>query len=455
MSAVTTDGPRVVLASGERPAVLDRPVRPWRVLGQVAAASVVVLVLVAVLGVEVSRRLAESESVNDAAHDTDLLADVVVQPALEDSLLAGDTAAVARMDTAVRDHVLDEAVLRVKLWTADGEIVYSDEPRLVGQRYTLDPEQAAVLTDPVTQAEVSDLDGPENVYERGEGTLLEVYRPVWTPDGTPLLFETYSRYDVVTDRSGELWRGFAGITLTSLLLLVVLLLPVLWTLLDRVHRAQDQREWLLRHAVEASDEERRRIAATLHDGVVQELAATSFAVAGAAERAAADGNAPLAEQLEGAAGTVRASIRGLRSLLVDIYPASLRASGLDGALADLVGSLGGRGVPVRLELPDGGLDRHPEQVEQLVHRVAQECLRNAVAHAGASQVTVHVTEPGDAVVLEVVDDGAGFDVAAALAEPAEGHFGLRLLTDLATRAGARLEVWSVPGEGTRWRLEAR
>ena len=456
MSAVIDgDGPRVLLASGERPAALDRPVRPWRVLGQVAAAGVVVLVLVAVLGVEVSRRLAESESVNDAAHTTDLLADVVVQPALEDALLAGDPAAFARMDAAVRDHVLDEAVLRVKLWTADGEIVYSDEPRLVGERYALGAEQAAVLTDPVTEAEVSELDGPENVYERGEGTLLEVYRPVWTPDGTPLLFETYSRYDVVTERSGQLWRGFAGITLTSLLLLAVLLLPVLWTLLDRVRRAQDQSEWLLRHAVRASDEERRRIAATLHDGVVQELAATSFAVAGAADRVAADGSPQLAAQLGEAAWTVRAGIRGLRSLLVDIYPASLRTSGLDAALADLVGSLGARGVPVRLELPEGGLHRHPEQVEQLVHRVAQECLRNAVAHAGASEVTVRVTEPGDGVVLEVLDDGAGFDVGGVLAEPAEGHFGLRLLTDLATRAGARLEVWSVLGAGTRWRLEAR
>lgn len=442
----------VVLARAGQRDDLDRPVRTWRVVAQVAAAALVVVVLVAVVGLAVSRRLAEAEAVNDAAHRTDLLAVAVVQPALEDGLTTGDAGAIAALDAVVRERVLDDAILRVKIWAADGTILYSDEPRLVGSQFPLGDEETEVLQDPATEAEVSDLGRPENVYEQGEGRLLEVYRPVWTPDGTAVLFETYSRYDVVTQRSASLWRGFAGVTLTSLLLLVVLLVPVLWALLDRIRRGQAQRMRLLRNAVEASDAERRRIAATLHDGVVQELAAASFEVAGTADRLAAQGRADLAEPVRAAAGTVRAGIQGLRSLLVDIYPPSLRQSGLEAALRDLVGSLARRGTRIRLELPPEGADGLSERTEQVVYRVAQECLRNAVAHSGADTVSLTLTRPGTTVVLEVADDGSGFDLAATTATPQEGHFGLRLLVDLATEAGAKLAVATAPGQGCRWTL---
>lgn len=430
----------------------QRPVRTWRVFGQLVAAGVVVLVVVALLGLTASRRIAEQESVNDAARRTDLVADAVVQPALLDGVPAGDPAAIAALDAAVRDGVLGDDIIRVKVWDGEGRIVYSDDPRLVGRTFPLDDDESAVLLRPATEAEVSDLDKPENVYERGQGKLLEVYRPVWTPDGTPLLFETYSRYDAVTERSTALWRGFAGITLTSLLLLVVLMLPVLWTLLDRVRRGQQQREVLLQRAVEASDDERRRIAATLHDGVVQELAASSFALAGAAERAERSSAPELAEPLRAASDTVRASIKGLRSLLVDIYPPSLQTAGLAAALTDLVGGLAARGTRVRLEVAPEAADGLAPEASQLVYRVAHETLRNAVDHAHATDVLVRLTRDDDVVVLEVDDDGVGFDVPHTLSEPPEGHFGLRLLSDLATSAGAQLEVRSAPGAGCRWRL---
>ncbi len=441
----------VLTRAGSREAD-ERPMRTWRVVAQVVAAALVVVALVAVAGLAVSRRLAEAEAVNDAAHRTDLLAVALVQPILTDALTTGGAAALATVDGVVRSRVLDDAIIRVKIWAADGTILYSDEPRLIGTRYPLGPDELAVLRDPATEAEVSDLSKPENVFERGAGQLLEVYRPVWTPNGTAVLFETYSRYDVVTQRSASLWRGFAGVTLSSLLLLVVLLLPVLWALLDRVRRAQEQREQLLRRAVEASDVERRRIAATVHDGVVQELAAASFTVAGVADRLRGEGHQDLAGAVHGAADTIRASIRGLRSLLVEIYPPSLRRAGLDAALTDLVGGLSRRGADIHLELPAEGTDGLAEPTEQVVFRVAQECLRNAVAHSGATEIRLRLTRSRSTVVLEVIDDGTGFDLAATTGAPDEGHFGLRMLTDLAAEAGAALVVATAPGNGCRWRL---
>jgi two-component system NarL family sensor kinase len=75
-------------------------------------------------------------------------------------------------------------------------------------------------------ADVSDLRLPENRFERSHGKLLEVYRPVGTPDGQPLLFETYFKYYVVSQRGHQLWRAFAGVMLSCLVALVILLAEV-------------------------------------------------------------------------------------------------------------------------------------------------------------------------------------------------------------------------------------
>jgi signal transduction histidine kinase len=420
---------------------------------QVIAGTLAVVIGVGVAGAFASRRVAEREAVTDAAHTTDLIARQVVQPAVINGLISGNSAALSAIDRVVRHQVLSPSLVRVKLWTATGRIVYSDEARLIGQKFPLGSDERASLARPVVHAEVSDLQRPENRYERGRGKLLEVYRPVWTPSGQPLLFETYSPYSLVTQRTGELWRGFAGITISSLLILVVLLLPILWRLLKRITSAQSQREVLLQRAVDASEEERQRVAGTLHDGPVQELAATSFVVAGAAERAADSGQPELAEMLTAAAGAVRASIQGLRSLLVDIYPPSLTSAGLVPALTDLTEVLAARNIATHLSLAEEAAAQLAPAQQQLVFRIARECLRNAARHAGARNVEVRLFRHGHSTVVEIYDDGTGFDPAVALDNPQDGHFGLRILTDLAVNAGADLLLATAPGAGCRWRLE--
>jgi signal transduction histidine kinase len=424
-----------------------------RVFGQLVAAALVVLAVVAVGGSYASRNVAEREAVTDAATMTDLLATSTVQPALEDDLLsATPEKALAALDTVVRRRVLGPSVVRVKIWKPDGTILYSDEPRVMGKKFDLGDDEHDVLKNATTRAEVSDLSKPENQYESKASKLLEVYRPVWTPNGSQLLFETYLPYDTVAARTGALWRGFAGITVTSLLLLLVLMLPIIWRLLDRVRAVQDQRVALLEHAVDASTAERSRIAATLHDGVVQELAAASFAVSGAAEKADSDGQGELARMLRGAAIAVRGTIGGLRSLLVDIYPPSLATSGLSVVLHDLATTARTRDIDVSVVMPEDGRTGLDADGERLVYRVAQECLRNATKHSAASRVVIELAVGGSTVVLTVTDDGRGFVAQDMLDHPPEGHFGVQVMTDLAARAGSRLELASAPGEGTSWRL---
>ena len=445
-----TDAPWLVLASGDSlPA--EPPIRPRRVIVQVAAAAAAVIVAVALLGSVAAGRLAERQSVNDAAQRVELFA-AILQPVLQDALLTGDRAAIAAVDRVVRDQLLGRFITRVKIWSADGRVVYSDEPRLIGERFTLGAEKLDALTNRHTRSEVSGLDHSENRYERGRGKLLEVYRPVWTaPSGTMLLLETYSPYTEVAERSTQLWQGFAGLMISSLLLLVVLLMPVLWRLLDRVRRGQAQREALLQRAVDASQVERQRVAGTLHDGVVQELAATSFALAGCVERAEREGATILARQLREASTLVRTSIGGLRSLLVDIYPPSLASAGLVATLEDLVGPLRSRDVTVRLDLPAASEPMEAD-TERLIYRIAHECLTNVAKHSGAANVVVRLQRHHKELVLDVVDDGVGFDPEAVMRTPTTAHFGLRVLRDLAQQAGATLAVSSMPGQGTCWQL---
>ena len=441
--------PWIVVSEGSTQ--VDEIERPRKVLAIVGTGALLVLIVVSVLGVFAARSLAERQAVNDAANTADLLAEAVVQPALRNSIVNRDADATTAMASALSEYLSTSSLVRVKLWSRDGTILYSDEPRLIGEQFELDTEELEVFERPRTKAEVSDLDEPENRFERGNGRLLEAYRPVWTPDGTPLLFETYSPYTEVDQRAGQLWRGFAGVTISSLLLFVALMIPLLWRLSSRVRAAQRQREALLQRAVDASADERRRIAATLHDGVVQELAGASFSVSGAADRSTGLGDARLSADLRAAAGTLRDSIGGLRTLLVDIYPQSLETAGLLATLRDLATTLRSRDIEVDLTLPqtDPGLG---VEGDRLVFRIVQECFQNIRRHSSATHVSVSLARATDGTVVEIADDGVGFDAAAALERPAEGHFGLRVLADLAGSAGAHLAVSTAPGAGCTWRL---
>ncbi|HET7474461.1 MAG TPA: ATP-binding protein [Dermatophilaceae bacterium] len=419
---------------------------------QLATAAFVVLLLVAFAGSWASQRLAERQAVNDAAQAADLMAEAVVQPTLSDGLVTGDPAAVAAVDSAVRQHVLGRASVRVKIWSPQGKVLYSDERRLVGQQFHLNDREQQALRDPSLQAEVSDLGEEENQFERGQGRLLEVYRPVWTPGGQTLLFETYAPYGPVSARASQLWRGFIGIMLSSLLILLLLLAPILWRLLRRLKQSQAAREHLLQRAVDASTEERERIAGTLHDGVVQDLAATSFAVSGAASRAAAAGQPRLARDLDAAAGTVRTSIAGLRSLLVDIYPPSMSAAGIGDALENLAAALRTRDVVVDIAMPPDRQTGLSESGDRLLFRVTQECLRNVSRHSRATSVSVKVRRDDSGCELTIADDGVGFDAQAVLSAPERGHFGLQVMRDLVRAEDGELAVRTSPGEGTVWRL---
>jgi two-component system NarL family sensor kinase len=410
------------------------------------ATGVLALVVIVVGTSMLAEGAAADEAVADARATTEVLAHSVAEPAMPRGLVAGDAAAIDRFDRQVLDRLLVGDVDRVKIWTADGRVVYSDETRLIGDVYPLGEDERAVLSGGTTEAEVSDLARPENNYERQSDGLLEVYTRIESPEGDPLLFEVYYSAAAIETRQEQIFAQFRPITLTALGMVVLVATGLLWALTRRLWRSAEDRERLLRAAVDASEGERVRIARDLHDGVVQDLAGASFAISALART---PGVPPTARTgLESAGESLRTSLRALRSLMVEIYPPDLQADGLVAALDDLLAPAAAAGIAATAHVT--AAEDASDEAVALVWRVAQEAVRNALRHSGADTLRVSVDGFEDRLVLEVTDDGRGFDPDHR--HGAE-HFGLRGLSSLIADAGGRLDVRSAPGAGTMIRLE--
>lgn len=415
-----------------------------------AAASLAAVAVLGLVAIAVLRATARSDAIREAKEVTRLLGEQIVAPALGGAVLGGDRSARGGLDRVVRRSVLRDPVVRVKVWALDGRIVYSDEPRLVGRRFDLQPAERTAVRERLVSAEVSDLSEPENRYERRFGKLLEVYLPIEAPNGTLLLFEDYIRYSLVTNSERDQLARFAPALVAALLVLWLVQLPLAASIVRALRQRQREREALLKRAIDSSEAERRRIAQYLHDGVIQELSGVSYSLAATAKRLQRDGGGPTWRAVHDATAATRRAIAELRALLVGIYPASVRRSGLGAALSDLVAPLTAREIAVDLDVP-ADLDL-PEAIEDTLFLGAQEALRNVARHAASHHVEVRVDVADGRATLTVRDDGAGFTPDE---RPRSGghHFGLRLLDDLVAERGGRLEVSSAAGEGTRLTLE--
>ena len=396
-----------------------------------AGASLLAVVALGFAATAILRHQARAEAVRDAKQLTRLAGEGIAQPALTKSLLAGGPAALARFDRVMRARVVKDPVVRIKLWTLDGRIVYSDARPLVRRRFDFEPGVMDAVRRRLVAADVSDLERPENRYERRFGKLLEVYLPIDAPGGQRLLFEDYVRFGAITASEQRLYARFAPALGAALVLLWLVQLPLAWSLTRRLRQRQREREALLRRAIDSSAIERRRIAQHLHDGVVQDLAGVSYSLAAAG--------------MTDAAASTRRAVRELRALLIGIYPPSLQRSGLEAAVSDLLAPLSARGIAVESDIP-ADLTLAPE-TEELIFRGAQEALRNVAKHADPTSVVVTVSRSNGSVVLAVRDDGRGFEPVAQAA--ADGSsMGLRLLEDLVEERNGRLEIDSGAGRGT-------
>jgi signal transduction histidine kinase len=400
------------------------------------------MIIVAAGAIGWSVHVAHTQAVRAAARTARLVATHLVAPLCTEALLQGDQSAIDALDRAVRDRMRDGSILRVKIWTPEGRIIYSDAATLIGRSFELDPEDKTLLGTDRANAAISALNRAENGLEKQSGRLVETYAGIHGVDGQPLLFEAYFPVGPVDADARAIAWDFTPSALATILALQLLQLPLAIVLARRLDRAHSEHRRLLEHAVAASELERRRISRDLHDGVAQDLAGVAYMLESLEGRIPRD--SPFYEAITRATGVIQTDVRSLRQTMVDLSPPDLANDGLENAVTELVTPLREAGIRSATIVED--TSDLPELTVQLLYRACRELLRNVLKHAAATEVTVTIAIEPHQVTLTVADNGAGFDPQRSPDGP--DRLGLRLLTEAAQDAGGSLRVATAPGVGT-------
>jgi len=202
--------------------------------------------------------------------------------------------------------------------------------------------------------------------------------------------------------------------------------------------------------VEAQEAERARLAQEVHDGPAQALSNAIFQ-AEFIERVFDSDPATALQELRFLRELLRRELGDVRTFIGQLRPPVLVELGLDGSIVDTVttqAALSGMQIAVELEAP---ADVLPDAAQTVVLRVVQEALQNIRKHAAATNAVVATLMEGGEWVLEVRDDGRGFDTGAVAAR-GRRNFGLQFMRERAELIGARFEVRSRPEAGTVVRL---
>ena len=291
------------------------------------------------------------------------------------------------------------------------------------------------------------------------------HRPWWMTaeltGGVPLLVAALAAGAALgVGRSRWLWLTAVLAVLCALALAGVTALRV------RLHRlAQDlaalqsreaalgaERELLLHQALAVADREKQRLAADLHDGVIQLVSAITLRTATLARglrrppTPSAQGNEEAAASLDRITVDLQAVTVDLRTLMGELAGADVQGEGLTGALSALLTPLAESGVTVDVSVGELSCGA---QTRSLLHRAAQELVRNVAKHAAARRVQVSANQEGETVTFVLADDGRGFDPADLDQRGRRGHMGLRLLDQRVREAGGTFDVVSAPGRGAR------
>lgn len=218
--------------------------------------------------------------------------------------------------------------------------------------------------------------------------------------------------------------------------------------------AADQRQAMA--LLDAHEQERQRLAEELHDGPAQAFANALFQIE-LTERALRDDPEAAKAELLSLRTMLERELDTLRGYINQLRPSLGEAAGLEDALKDSASAVSQRaGLPIEVRLEASG-DRLHTAAQTVVLRVAQEALRNIVKHSDATRawlITSEVTGPDGSRhwLLEVGDNGRGFDYQNEAAHPNRRHFGLRFMRERADLLGSELTIETNPATGTVVRL---
>jgi signal transduction histidine kinase len=220
---------------------------------------------------------------------------------------------------------------------------------------------------------------------------------------------------------------------------------------DEIQRKAQELQELLVQTVNIQEDERRRIAADIHDRVISRIVGALYEVETCIQRHKRSED--LHEQLQQLKQLLNEAVQRTRESVYNLWPAILEHMGLLPALQELSSHQGERtqikhalrvyGSPCELQPP----------VKIAIYRIVQEALNNVCQHAAARSVEVSVRFGPQRLHVTVQDDGKGFDVPSVMFTLPKRHIGLIGMRERALGIGGSLRIESVPGEGSRVVLE--
>ncbi len=211
---------------------------------------------------------------------------------------------------------------------------------------------------------------------------------------------------------------------------------------------------LYQKVIAAQEEERKRIARELHDDTSQSLAVLVMGL----ESASAAVKAGLTPRLDEVKALAVHMIEEIHRLIFDLRPSVLDDLGLYSAIRWYAERyLVPRGISVRCEFdkaaPQGTPERLPQAFETAVFRVCQEAMNNVLKHAEAETVLIQVGIAGEALHIEIEDDGKGFDPSRTGTDGKRPSFGLAGIRERVDLLGGKVQIDAAEGQGTRIRIE--
>ncbi len=439
----------------------DRRARSGLVLPFALASLVAFVAIGFALSTLVGRRLVDGQ-VKAAELHASFVAETILRYELRPKELSfltpltGDR--YVELQEFVRGRVLQWPIIRVTIWRSDGMVVFSDDSALVGRQISLAETLKQAFRQKVPVSTI--MDGAHSPGAHPMVKHMDTYVPVFfdaeDPGRIPVAMVQVSQdYGGVEAEVRRMFRTVTMILGAGLAFLYVSLFPIIVrvsrTLSRQNARLEEQardRRRLLDTVLRTSEEERKLLAAELHDGPIQRLAGLGYRLERARnrlERGNAEGAAALLGELHDG---LSEETRRLREMMAELRPPVLDQRGLDSALRDHAAAFErswGVGCTVRSSLHQ----RLEPDVETVLYRVAQEALTNVAKHAHAERAWVSLRARNGSVILEVGDDGIGFDPLYAFSNGERDHFGLTAMRERVEMAGGQWEIHSTPGGGTR------
>ena len=459
---------------------------PWSILGSTSLAQRFLLANLAILlvaglavGIWVGDQL-ERSIIDRTASVTALYVASIIEPSVASLADGGEltTDEVRTLDAHLASPALSDRVRSMRLWSQDGEVVYSPNADLIGRSFPVDDYLAEAWNGQLVSS-MDDLSGEENAWERARWShLLELYVPV-RERGTDRIMAVAEFYlsPRETDQQVDEARRTTWLLVTLAIVVSAALLfgivkrgsdtikrqelaltdqvAELTDLLDQNAELSDRILSAAERSTTLNERSMRRVSSDLHDGPGQMLSLALLRLDGLQKRSE-HGDPPSADELAEVERILQEAMTDMRGVAAGLRVPELAPMGIEAVASRAVQDhqrRSGASVTLRTRALPGDV---PLPLKIALFRALQESLSNATRHGGGNEVMVDLAGkpaaraaglPG--LELVVTDDGGGFDPASL--ERSEG-LGLAGIREQAEILGGSFAIRSAPGAGTELRV---